>query len=212
MNNILDIIKHTKTSVDNQIAISDVDAYLRPARVCVDDAEQMAKWRTDAYKSFLTWIRPDTGEMLRWLREINKRNNDIIFVVELNTGQLVGQLSLYNIDASRREAELGRVIGNSEICCKGIMTDSCRALVDWAFGRLGLEKLFLEVFAENDRAVCLYKRIGFQLDREISVWKEKGDDGVVRWSKSKTEKVFSDVSSDYRQLYRMLLTKSEFCG
>lgn len=212
MDDILDIIKHIKVSEDNQIAISDTGAYLRPARVCVDDAEQMARWRTDAYKSFLTWIRPDTGEMLRWLREINERDNDIIFVIELNTGQLAGQLSLYNIDPSRMEAELGRVIGNSEICCRDIMTNSCRALVDWAFGRLGLEKVFLEVFAENDRAVCFYKRVGFQLDREISVWKEKGDDGVVRWSKSKTERVFGDVSSDCRRLYRMLLTKSEFCG
>ena len=212
MDDILDIIKHAKASTDNEIVIPRMGACLRPARVCVDDAKQMARWRTETYQSFLTWIRPDTGEMLRWLSEINKRDNDIIFIIELNSGALAGQLSLYNVNTSIKEAEFGRLLRNSEICCKGIMRGACKTALKWAFGHLGLEKIFLEVFADNDRAVRLYERVGFQVDREISVWKEKGDDGVVRWSKSKTEGVYSGVLSDCRQLYRMLLAKSEFCG
>ena len=98
----------------------------------------MAKWRTEAYQSFLTWIKPNTSEMLRWLREIDNRDNDIIFIIELKTGGLAGQLSLYNTNASTKEAEFGRLIRNSEICRKAIMAGACKALFRWAFNCLGL--------------------------------------------------------------------------
>jgi len=211
MEDTLEIVKTFKSSTNNRISLSDVSAYLRPVQVSFNDARAMAKWRKAAFRSFLTWVQPDENDMLLWLQDYSLRDNDIIFIIEMHTGELVGQLSIYNIDSLLKQAEFGRTVRDSDSRFKGIMTSAARALLDWGFTYLYLKAILLEVFSDNYPAIALYKRIGFQIVEHMSVKKQKIQDGVIRWSKlSSPPHLGDEMLPDCRRLYRMLLTKNNF--
>jgi diamine N-acetyltransferase len=75
-------------------------------------------------------------------------------------GELIGQCGLYRIDHFNRRCELGIVIGR-EFWGKGFGQDSIRTLVDYAFDHLNMNRVSLQVLAEDPRAVGAYRKAGF---------------------------------------------------
>lgn len=94
------------------------------------------------------------------------RDNDFIFVIESKSlGMPVGQISLYDIDFAKRRGEYGRVmIGDPAASGKGIAREATRLILRFAFETLGLDEVYLSVFANNERAIHLYKACGFLVD------------------------------------------------
>jgi len=211
MNGTLDIVRDFKTSMTSRIQIPGVSACLRPVQVSLSDAKKMAKWRTSNFQAFLTWLKPNENEVLKWLEQYSMRDNDIIFIIEMAEGDLAGQLSLYNIDFSISQAEFGRTIRDDDNRFKGIMMSASKSLLDWGFNYLHLKMIFLEVFSDNYPAISLYKKIGFRIVDEIPVRKQESLDGIVKWLRLKPTIYSKDeMFSDGRQLFKMILSKSEF--
>lgn len=75
--------------------------------------------------------------------------------------EYIGQIDLINIDWVNRIGTLGIVIGNTEKLSKGYGTEAIKLIQEFAFNRLNLHKLDLEVRAYNDRAIKCYKKCGF---------------------------------------------------
>jgi diamine N-acetyltransferase len=83
------------------------------------------------------------------------------FAVDDLAGVLIGKISLREIDWYARSAVLG-ISFRSDRLGQGLGTDAMNALLDYYFGPLGMEALFLDVAAYNERARRCYERCGFR--------------------------------------------------
>lgn len=81
------------------------------------------------------------------------------WVIEIRD-ELIGQCGLYRIDHFNRRCELGISIGR-EFWGKGFGQDAVRALVDYAFNHLNMNRVALQVLADDPRAVTAYRKAGF---------------------------------------------------
>jgi RimJ/RimL family protein N-acetyltransferase len=73
----------------------------------------------------------------------------------------IGTIGLHDIDLENGRAELGIAIGEPTEWGKGLGSDATRAICDFGFGTLRLERIGLSVYAENERARRTYERVGF---------------------------------------------------
>jgi diamine N-acetyltransferase len=74
----------------------------------------------------------------------------------------IGGAGLHDIDWQSRQAELGISIGDKRYWDRGFGTDAMRTLLHHGFEGLNLHRIYLLVFAENERAIKVYRRLGFQ--------------------------------------------------
>ena len=79
----------------------------------------------------------------------------------------IGEVMLADVDRRNGSAEVGIFIGEPEEWGKGYGTEALRALVDFGFGELRLERIWLEVWTENARARRAYEKAGFALEGTI---------------------------------------------
>lgn len=110
------------------------------------------------------------------------------FVAECN-GVCVGLVELVEINHIHRRAEF-QVIIAPEHQGKGYATEATRLAIDYAFTVLNLYKLFLVVDCDNERAIAVYRKLGFQ------------EEGRLR------EEFF--VGGEYRDALRMALFQTEY--
>ncbi|HSK93643.1 MAG TPA: GNAT family protein [Candidatus Angelobacter sp.] len=73
----------------------------------------------------------------------------------------IGTAGLHGIDFGHGTAEFGVAIGEKEEWGKGYGTDVTRALCDFGFGELRLERIALQYYAGNDRGRRAYENAGF---------------------------------------------------
>jgi RimJ/RimL family protein N-acetyltransferase len=73
----------------------------------------------------------------------------------------IGTIGLHRLDLLNGTAEFGIAIGEKSEWNKGHGTDALRAICDFGFGALRLERIGLEVYAGNDRARRSYEKAGF---------------------------------------------------
>ena len=81
-------------------------------------------------------------------------------VVLREGGAMVGSCTLFGHDAQNRRAEVGYILA-SEAWGKGLMTEALSALLDWAFGPLGLHRVEADVDPRNVPSVAILERLGF---------------------------------------------------
>lgn len=76
----------------------------------------------------------------------------------------IGTVFLKGIDFVSRKAEYGLFIGELKARGKGYASAIASAALDIAFGELGLNRVYLTVFADNTPAIKSYKRAGFKIE------------------------------------------------
>lgn len=186
-----------------------LEARLRLVYASTEDAVLMAKWRTSASESFFTWIKPSENDLLQWLKDYERSNDDLLFVLERDDGLPVGQMALYNIEADSGQAEFGRIIRGEQGAPKGIMSAGALALLRWGFELFGLAKIYLEVFADNIPAISMYKRLGFRAVSSVPFVKRFHPGGIIRWEKSKLGRGSNGLSKEEtHDVLKMVLTRN----
>jgi RimJ/RimL family protein N-acetyltransferase len=90
---------------------------------------------------------------------VEPRPDLIRLVVEVD-GEVVGQCQLHRVDHFNRRCELGIELGR-EYWGKGYGQDAVRTLVEYAFVHLDMNRVGLQVLADDPRAVGAYARAGF---------------------------------------------------
>jgi [ribosomal protein S5]-alanine N-acetyltransferase len=89
-------------------------------------------------------------------------STDYHFVICLLTdARPIGTIGLHGIDLLNGTAEFGIAIGEKGEWNKGHGTDALRAICDFGFGSLRLERIGLQVYAGNDGARRAYEKAGF---------------------------------------------------
>lgn len=73
----------------------------------------------------------------------------------------IGSCGYHHIDWRSRKGEVGISIGDKRYWNQGLGTDAMRTLVRFGFEQLNLNRVLLQVFAFNARAIRSYEKIGF---------------------------------------------------
>jgi RimJ/RimL family protein N-acetyltransferase len=76
----------------------------------------------------------------------------------------IGGAVLRDVDRENGSAEVAIFIGDRRLLGQGLGTDALNCLVDFGFGELRLERIYLHVFDYNERARRSYEKAGFQTD------------------------------------------------
>lgn len=127
---------------------------------------------------------PDLAAGTALLAEIHKEfRSGTLFQwgVEAIGGQLVGTCTLGRIDVPNRRAELGFALGRM-FWGRGYMTAALPVLLEFAFERLGLHRVFADADPRNARSIRLLERLGFRREgvlREHYWVQGEPQDGVV---------------------------------
>jgi RimJ/RimL family protein N-acetyltransferase len=79
----------------------------------------------------------------------------------LGEDRTIGSCGLREVDKTNGSAEVSIFITAREDWSKGYGTDAMAALLDFAFGALRLERVWLRVFDYNERAARSYEKAGF---------------------------------------------------
>jgi RimJ/RimL family protein N-acetyltransferase len=109
------------------------------------------------------------AEEERWFDALYKTNSDVVFIIEELVGgkglpRPVGACGLHGINLRNRQAVVGIMLRDESDRGRGMGTDAMRTLCRHAFHDLGLHRIELEVFPDNERATRSYLRIGFVVE------------------------------------------------
>ena len=110
-------------------------------------------WATERYSV------EDAREFIR--RQIRQYAEDQGFAtLVFFRGRVAGSIGYNLIDWANRKADIGYWLG-SEFTGRGVMTKSCRALVEHAFRELRLNRVEIYCAVENRRSRRIPERLGF---------------------------------------------------
>lgn len=141
--------------------------FLRPAER--SDIPDFVRWLNDYDTSRNLTTRAPLSVPLeeRWFEEMLARQGteEYVFAIcLLADGTAVGTASLFAIDRLNGNAGFGIFIGEERSRGRGYGTDALAALCDFGFGELRLERIWLDVFTDNARAIRSYEKAGFSAE------------------------------------------------
>lgn len=147
--------------------------YLSPMNI--EDVEIYTKWMNDkeVTENLGSYIRNFPIKVEKdWLE---KEDNGYNFaIIKRENNELIGNISLTNLDHINQTATLGIFIGEKENRNKGYGKESIKLILDYGFNTLNLNNIMLTVYSFNQRAINTYKKIGFKQigNRRNSIYRD----------------------------------------
>lgn len=93
---------------------------------------------------------------------MKNRNNSVrCAIVQDESDEIIGLVSLLKIDCINQSAEFNIMIGDTQYQGKGAGTFAARAILEHAFYNLNLHRVELSVLQSNTVAQHLYEKVGF---------------------------------------------------
>lgn len=83
------------------------------------------------------------------------------FLLFNGTGKVIGEVVLNDIETDVRQANFRIGIFNENESGKGLGTWAIKNILEYGFQELKLNRIYLDVFSYNERAIHLYKKMGF---------------------------------------------------
>ncbi|MGW3649044.1 GNAT family N-acetyltransferase [Streptomyces sp. NPDC000878] len=102
-------------------------------------------------------------------------------VTDRVTGELVGEVVLYEWDRAGRSCTFRTLLGPRGRG-RGLGTEATRLIVAYGFERLGLHRIELEAWGYNHRALRVYEKVGFVVEgvrREVQLRDGEWADAVL---------------------------------
>lgn len=100
-----------------------------------------------------------------WFNSMNQRpQNEKVLVIEIRDGEgwrMIGNCGVFAVDSVARCGELGIMIGEKSEWDKGYGTETIALLAQHCFETLNFNRVFLQVYAENERGKHAYEKAGF---------------------------------------------------
>lgn len=140
--------------------------HLAPLSRLSSNLDLYLSWLRDSYSNpFIYGVRGDftMQELLSYIDEKDVSEDAILWGIRRNEDSiLVGTVKLEPINLSDGSAWLGIMIGDVNSRAKGYGTEATKLVLDFARDRLNLNKIYLGVHVENQLALKMYKKIGFE--------------------------------------------------
>lgn len=138
-----------------------MEVSIRP--LMMEDAYTSVKWRNDSEVFKYTGNTYNHGitiqDELSWIKNVIQAENEYRCAIIVDN-QYVGNIYLTNI--GNGSAVYHIFLGEKSIWGKGVARRASQLILKYAFDSLNLNKVELNVKMKNERAIELYKRIGFQ--------------------------------------------------
>ena len=135
--------------------------YLRPLER--NDAELIVGWLRNRE---LTWSlgdffpAADVRAVADGIERLYRSGHDLLLgVVRRDTDRLIGVTELHHLDLDNRQASFGLLIGQPG---EGYGTEVAGLVLDYAFGPLALNRVWVQVDERNTRGIRAYQKVGFR--------------------------------------------------
>lgn len=107
-------------------------------------------------------------------------------------GELAGVIGLHGISWTNKSTSIGYWLGE-EFQGNGLITNACKAVIDYCFNELELKRIEIRAATENQKSQAIPERLGFQKE------------GCVRGSELLYDRyvdhyIFGLIKEDYNQL------------
>ncbi len=138
----------------------------------MEDAEDDYKWRTDPELAALDAALPLVVSLREYLR-YHRDDLDypspwsVRLAIDTLDGRHIGNCMYYDIDAERKQAELGIMIGDRAYWGKGYGSDAIKALLGHIFTETPIEHVYLHTLAHNARAQRAFGKAGFRAAADV---------------------------------------------
>lgn len=142
-----------------------------------EDTEKIIRWRNseEVRKQFIYQQNFTVESHENWIKTMVETGKVVQMMIVLNEGDRpIGSVYVRDIDMEHKKAEYGIFIGEPDCLGKGYGTEAAELMIEYAFEFLGIHKLMLRVYAENERAIKSYEKAGFQKEAYLK------DDVFVR--------------------------------
>ena len=138
--------------------------------VSPDSLQQFMEWRNqpELRKYFREYKELNEDMQKRWYenRVLGDHEQVNFEIRDKKTNKLIGHCGLYYIDWISRHAEFGIYIGDSDYRSGGYGSSALRTLIKYGFEDLNLNKIWCEVYTNND-AAHIYKHLGFKSEGKL---------------------------------------------
>lgn len=157
--------------------------YFRPLER--EDSPRVAAYMNDpAVRRTLLAHRPMTrAQEDAWLEGLGKDENHVVLgIARQSDDVLIGATGLHHLNFRGRHAELGLVLGERSAWGQGFGTEATRMMLDYGFGTLNLNRVWLQVYASHTPAIRVYEKAGFRkegVQREHHFLDGRHEDGVL---------------------------------
>lgn len=136
----------------------------------IHEANKISKWKSDPKLSKIImslFKKTSVNEAKRWIKECNKDKNQIlkgIYCKNGETSEFVGITRLMFINYSDLTAEFGIYIGEHENHNIGVGKKVVKLTLDVGFNILKLNKIYLKVLENNNKAVNSFLKNNFKIE------------------------------------------------
>ncbi len=135
------------------------------------------------------YTRADAERFITFQREAAARGDEAVFGIRLGaSGELLGCVSLRDIDRVHLQAELGYWIG-VPYWGRGYATEAADAVVGYGFGTLGLNRIYAHHMARNPASGRVLERVGM---RREGVLRQR----VRKWGRFEDVVVYAVLRGD----------------
>ncbi|MEA4882936.1 MAG: GNAT family N-acetyltransferase [Clostridia bacterium] len=138
-------------------------ATLRP--LAERDLDALVAWDEDSDVADLMGGSTRTQEESKAkFMALMRDRNSAAMAIESDAGVLIGDIELIEIAWRSGDAELVVRIGEPAYWNRGYGSEAVRAVLELAFGQMGLRRVYLRVCANNARAIRCYSKCGFRCE------------------------------------------------
>lgn len=142
-------------------------------RFTASDVPMKVRWINDPRNNeFLHYNIPlEEKKTTLWFESVKDRADRYDAVIEAD-GVPVGLIGLLQIDDKNKKAEYYISMGEDSYKRKGIASKASALIIEYAFEKLELSKIYLNVDSENIAACALYEKLGFVCEGEFKkdIW------------------------------------------
>jgi [ribosomal protein S5]-alanine N-acetyltransferase len=108
----------------------------------------------------------NTAHAQAWIRDVMMDRPETLFAIA-SQDEAIGGIGLHKQgDFMRRSAEIGYWLGEA-YWGRGIVTDAVRALTDWGFRHLDVDRIFAQVFAWNPASGRVLEKAGYTYEGRL---------------------------------------------
>ncbi|ANE85729.1 MULTISPECIES: GNAT family protein [Bacillus] len=162
---------------------------------------KLESFKKSDFKQLINWINSEEF-LIQWsgnaftfpldeqqLEKYIESANTLAFkVVDEETSDVIGHISLGQIDNINKSARIGKVlVGNTKMRGRSIGKHTMKAVLHIAFDELKLHRVTLGVYDFNTSAISCYEKIGFVKEGLLRESKRVGETYWNLWEMSMLE-------------------------
>ncbi|MGG1556105.1 GNAT family N-acetyltransferase [Paenibacillus ferrarius] len=139
--------------------------------------EEVMFWGSGGYGNAI----PAREQLVQEFQSQSSMDTKRIFAIEVEVAGnqepvVIGTISFREMDRIARRATIGMLIGDRNYWGKGYGTAALNQFVTMLFARYNLNRIDLDTFADNKRAIRCYEKVGFSVEgvRRQAMWTMNG--------------------------------------